>query len=135
MGRNVGIWLDYSECIVSFPDEGNYIRRIVSRAGRHRQTGVHPERNTTVSRDPHAMERMRKYFLEIIQCVHSASAIFLCGPDDAKSELLEMLPTEVRETVLAVETQKKLSTSDTVDFIHDRFNAEKQLMAAATDSK
>jgi hypothetical protein len=127
MGRNVGIWLDYSECIVAFPDEGNLSRRIASRAGRNRPASGKQEQ------DPNALERLRKYYQEIISCVHSASSILVCGPDDAKLELLEiMLSMGLRENVCAMEVQAKLSTSDFVELVRDKFAAGALNAAVAT---
>jgi hypothetical protein len=116
MGRNVGIWLDYSECIIAFPDEGNLSRRIASRAGRNR-----PVEGQQREVDAGAVERLRKYYQEIIQCVHSATSIYVCGPDDAKLELMEIMAgMGLQESVSCVENQGKLSTSGTVAHIHEK---------------
>jgi hypothetical protein len=122
MARNVGIWLDYTECIVSFPDEGHYIRRIMSRAGlRIRQT----ENGKSVAvegRDPRVNVRLNQYYTEIINSVHSADAILLFGPDGAKSELQEqMLKAQMGERILAVEDSTKKNLSQVISMIHDAF--------------
>lgn len=123
MSRHVGIWIDYSECLISFPDEGQYIRRILSHAGLRLGLNADASQTTPPARDPRIDVRLDKYYMEIINCVHSADAIVVFGPDDAKGEFHErMLKAEMGDRVIAVEHMAKISTSQIVEKIAESFN-------------
>ncbi|MGI8908483.1 MAG: hypothetical protein ACR2IE_18565 [Candidatus Sumerlaeaceae bacterium] len=115
MARNVGIWIDYSECVISFPDEGDYIRRIMSRAGLRLRTTADAKATAAAMRDPRIRERLTKYYQEVISCVHSADAILIFGPDEASIELQKhMVEAGLGERIRSVETAPKMSTRQIV---------------------
>ncbi len=122
MGRNVGLWLDHSECIVAFPDEGEFLRRFTSHAGKRMQVRGAEAAHKQGTIDPILAKQLTSFYNDIIACVHSADAIYILGPDEAKTELHNRLTAaNLGDRVLGVEKVEKMAAREIVAKIHSCF--------------
>ncbi len=120
MVRNIGLWIDHKEAvIVILTESGLDVQRIASgiekhvrfRGGARSGTGYGAQFFTPeTQKDRQFREHLKKYYEEVVHCVHEADVLLIFGPGQAKWELEKQLAHGMfRGWIAGVETAGRMT--------------------------
>ena len=120
MSKKAGIWIDHHRAVIVILDPaGEHTSVIDSDAHKHlERSGDSPLKGAyEAAQVPPDDKRQRaftgelnRYYDAVISAVHDCTAIYLCGPGEAKGELHRRLEKHrLGERIAAVETTDKLT--------------------------
>ena len=114
MKKQIGLWIDHRKAvIVIVTDDGEELQKITSNVEKYvRFTGgtASDKGSTEDVRDRQFGNHLNSYYDEVIAVIHSADAIQIFGPGEAKEELAKRLEhAGLKAHIVAVETVDKLT--------------------------
>lgn len=101
MERRTGIWVDHDHAlIVTLTSFGQTIERLRSEVGKRVRLSEGSRSRTVfgpqdvsdeLSRDARHQQKLQRYYDRIVAMVQKSDAIFVCGPGEARLELVKTL--------------------------------------------
>jgi hypothetical protein len=143
MATKAGVWIDHKQAIVVLlTAAGSEVKRIKSdiekrpRATGRAKSATPYTKNDFLAEDRrgHKIEDHRKkYYDEVIGCLHGAEAILILGPGEAKGEFRKRIKTEkLRVGIVELETTDKMSDRQVATKVAEHFASINANRAAAS---
>ena len=120
MFKNIGLWIDHKKAVmVILDDKGEEIKLIQSgmntqelfRGGMHMKT-THAAQYFPAEdhKDRRIMEKLNKFYVEVISSIRNADSVLIFGPGEAKFELEKRMEREKATLrIAAIETADKMT--------------------------
>lgn len=122
MKRDVAVWIDHKEAVISaIAGEDESTSRLESGVTRGGASGS--ESGAEDQRDRHFANHLRAWYDAVISHIKDANGILLLGPGEAKHELEKRIQDAgLGDRIVAVETADKLTDHQVAAKARERFS-------------
>jgi hypothetical protein len=117
MTKEIGLWIDHKQAVIvtSLEQDGD-VKRISSKV----DTGASGSSEDT--HDRHIENQLGQFYDEVIEHLGNATAIFIMGPGEAKTELQKRLETQgIGEGIVTVKSADNLTDNQVAAEVRQHF--------------
>ncbi|MCW1970401.1 MAG: hypothetical protein KIH69_020005 [Anaerolineae bacterium] len=134
MKKETGLWIDHKHAVVVLQEHAPHPHAEVFTQVKHiaSNTDSHPRFKGNAAgdteediRDRKYANQLNKFYDEVIDALKSSPVIYVCGPGEAKLELVKRLAHHrLADRVVGVEAADKLTEPQVVAQVHKFFSKE-----------
>ena len=113
--HQVGVWIDHRDAFVVFSNEPTIKEHAISsgieKHVRYSGHGMKADGLAENQRDRRFEQHLDRYYDEVIECIHDATAIFIFGPGEAKGEFKKRIEHKgLGDHIAGMETADNLTS-------------------------
>jgi hypothetical protein len=127
VSHQVGVWIDHREAFVVFSNEPTIKEHSISSGiENHIHYAGHGTESEAFAEDQrkrHHEQNLDRYYDEVIEYIHGATAIFIFGPGEAKGEFRKRIEHKgLGGHIAGVETADNITNNQIVAKVQDFFH-------------
>ncbi len=127
LSHQVGVWIDHREAFVVFSNEPTIKEHSISSGiEKHIRVSGHGAESAGVAEDQrerHLEQSLDRYYDDVIEFIHDATAIFIFGPGEAKGEFKKRIEHKgLGDRITGVEAANNLTNNQIAAKVQDFFH-------------